>query len=256
MSKTDSSPERTVTTGLDADDFERARQETVRYHEEFYADASVGQAGTWLADPNSLLSDAFERLPTDRPVTAYDLGAGVGRHTLPMLSRLPEGSTVYAVDLLRSALDDVGAATSGGEAVTLRTVHADLADFEFPTAADLVMVFSAIEHLPDEQAIRALLERIRAAMTPGGVVAMGIVADRFEVTSDGTPRPALLESGLSASAARDMLAGVFDGSTVGYLRTNPSAVEEERDGEHYTLKSSLVTFLAQGPNGGDDFQTA
>jgi len=241
-----------MTTSTRPDDFERARQETVRYHEELYATTSVGQAGTWLANPHSLLSDAVQGVRRDRAVTAYDLGAGVGRHTLPLLSRLPAGSTVYAVDLLQSALDEVQAAAPDSTAVTLRTVQADLADFEFESSADLVIAFSAIEHLPGPGQVRALLERIRAATTPGGVVTMGIVADRFEVRGDGTPRSALLESGLSASTAQTMLTGVFGDFVVDYVRCSPTAVEEERDGESYTLTATLVTFLAHRPSSATD----
>ncbi|MFC6707043.1 class I SAM-dependent methyltransferase [Flexivirga alba] len=225
--------------------FARARHETVRYHEEFYASAAVGQPGTWMEEPDQLMVDALERLPQRGTVTAYDLGAGIGRHTLPMLSRLPAGSEVYAVDLLQSALDRISSATVPQDGTTLHTVQSDLADFTFQTAADLIIVFSAIEHLPDEGAIRVLLERIRAALNPGGVVAAGIIADRFEVREDGTPRAALLESGLSAATAADLLADVFGAFSVDYLRSNLAEVDEERDGERYTLRSTLVTFLAK-----------
>ena len=85
-------------------EFERARRETVRYHEELYSSAGLGQAGTWLARPHSLLLDALAHVPSGRPVIAYDLGAGIGRHTIPMMQQLPVGSEVYAVDLLASAL--------------------------------------------------------------------------------------------------------------------------------------------------------
>jgi hypothetical protein len=39
-------------------EFERARHETVRYHEELYSSAGLGDAGTWLAKPHRLLLDA------------------------------------------------------------------------------------------------------------------------------------------------------------------------------------------------------
>jgi methylase of polypeptide subunit release factors len=39
-----------------------------------------------------------------RPVHAYDLGAGVGRHALPIVDGLPTGSRVTAVDLIPGAL--------------------------------------------------------------------------------------------------------------------------------------------------------
>jgi len=38
------------------------------------------------------MADALEFVPSGRPVTAYDLGAGIGRHTIPLLRELPVGS--------------------------------------------------------------------------------------------------------------------------------------------------------------------
>lgn len=230
-----------------SEDFQRARRETIRYHEQLYASAEVGTPGTWLAEPHPLLAEALRRLQPVGPVTAYDLGAGVGRHTLPMLRVLPAGSQVYAVDLLQSALDRIDPAVSPDMPAELHTVRADLADFAFAAAADLVFAFSAVEHLPDVPAIRALLTRIRSATKPAGVVALGVVADRVEIRDDGSRRPALLESALTADAARQELTEAFAGFSVDRLRSDPAQVREERDGESYLLGSTLVTFLAARP---------
>lgn len=233
--------------GEQSGEFDEARAETVRYHEELYDSSALGEAGTWLARPDPLLFDALELLPLDRPLVAYDLGAGIGRHTLPLLRRLPSGSEVYAVDLLPSALEHLEAATPTEISTVLHTVRTDLNDFDFPRPADLVLAFSAVEHLPDPASVRALLERISAATRPGGVVALGIVADRFEITADGTRRPALVESHLSVTAAGGLLAAVFAGFEVIYRRLRPAEIGEERDGEHYTLSSTLVTWLGVRP---------
>ena len=79
-----------------------------------------------------------------------------------------------AVDLLPSALQSLRRSVTPGISAVLRTRHADLGDFVFETPADLVLAFSAVEHLPTLEAIRSLLERVRAAASPGGVVAIGI----------------------------------------------------------------------------------
>jgi tRNA G37 N-methylase Trm5 len=50
------------------------------------------------------MADALDLVPSGKPVVAYDLGAGIGRHTIPLLRELPDGSDVFAVDLLPSAL--------------------------------------------------------------------------------------------------------------------------------------------------------
>lgn len=228
-------------------DFERARRETIRYHEELYGTTGRGQPDGWLKKPHPLIFDALRLLSPRHPVTAYDLGAGIGRHTVPMMRLLPPGSHVHAVDLLASALSRLEATAPQVDSTVLHTRQADLEDFVFPTSADLCFAFSAIEHLRDEVAVRAVLRRIATATRAGGVVALGIVADRFEVHRDGCRRPALLESGLSVATTCRLLAEVFDDFVVDRLVTGPAAVDEHRDGVPYTLSSTLVTWLARRP---------
>ncbi len=231
----------------DPAEFERARRETVRYHEELYASATLGQAGTWLAEPHRLLADALELVSSGKPVVAYDLGAGIGRHTIPLLRELSAGSDVFAVDLLPSALRLLENAVPPGIRTHLHARAADLEGFEFEAPADLVLAFSAIEHLGDLTAVRSLLGRVRAATKPGGVVAIGIFADRVEVDDHGQRRPALLESAMSAAEAIGLLSGVFSDFDVAYQRSGPARVREQRGEDTYTLTSTLITWLATRP---------
>lgn len=228
-------------------EFERARRETVRYHEELYSSVALGQEGTWLAGPHRLLLDALARVPGERPVIGYDLGSGIGRHTIPMLQRFPAGSEVYAVDLLSSALESLRGSVPPGLRTILHTCRADLDDFAFPVPADLVLAFSAIEHLPSLAAIRNLLTRVRAAVNPGGVVAIGVVADRLEIDASGNRRPALLESAITSEGAGELLNSVFaDFYAVGQ-KAVPAGIREDREGEPYTLDSILLTWLGTAP---------
>ena len=224
--------------------FDQARRETVRYHEELYATARLGQAGTWLARPHRLLADTLALMQDDRAVVAYDLGAGVGRHTVPMLGRLPGGSIVFAVDLLESALTALWSEVPPEADVALRTRAADLDTFEFEDPADLVFAFSAIEHLPDLASIGRLLARVRAALRPGAWVALGIVADRAEVDRDGHTRPALLESAISSTEALELIGEAFAGFRVVHQQLRPTQVREQRGDDSYLLTSTLVTWIA------------
>lgn len=193
------------------------------------------------------MADALRLVSSGKPVTAYDLGAGIGRHTIPLLRELPAGSDVFAVDLLPSALHSLENAVPPGIRTHLQTRPADLDGFEFEAPADLIIAFSAIEHLRDLKAVRRLLDRVRAATKPGGVVAIGIVADRVEVGDHGRRRPALLESAMSAAEATGLLSGVFSDFDVTYQRLGPAQVREERGEDTYTLTSTLVTWLATRP---------
>lgn len=193
------------------------------------------------------MADALELVPSGKPVVAYDLGAGIGRHTIPLLRELPDGSDVFAVDLLPSALRSLETAVPPGIRTRLQTRLADLDGFEFEAPADLILAFSAIEHLRDVKAVRRLLDRVKAATRPGGVVAIGIVADRVEVDDHGRRRPALLESAMSTAEATGLLAAAFRDFDVTYQRLGPAQVREERGEDAYTLTATLVTWLATRP---------
>lgn len=90
-------------------------------------------------------------------------------------------------------------------------------------------------------------EELHAAVRPGGVVAIGIVADRIEIDSNGNRRPALLESEISTAAATELLSSSFGAFDVVYKKARPADVREERQGESYTLTSTLLTWLATRP---------
>src|SRR5512144_3049409 len=150
-------------------DFDASRRETIRYHEALYRRSDLETAGTWLSRPHHLVVDALALV--SEAVHAYDLGAGIGRHTLLMARELPAGSRVTAVDLLPSALDQLtenAARTGLGDRVDV--VAADLETYEFPARdAGLVLAFSAVEHVSSLPALTRLLARCRDATLPGGV---------------------------------------------------------------------------------------
>lgn len=230
------------------DKFARARAETIRYHETLYRSTSLGTRRSWLAHPHPLVMDSLALVT--RPVHAYDLGAGVGRHTLPIVASLPTGSTVTAVDLIPSALASlVENAAAAGLSNRIETVNADLESWAFPADdAGLIIAFSALEHVSSLDAFGAILRRCRAATIPGGVNVIGIVADREEVSSSGARRAALIELPLSGGQALSVLRRCFTGWQIHVDETSPVAVTEERNGAQHELRSTLIKFVAQAPH--------
>jgi tellurite methyltransferase len=131
----------------------------------------------------------------------YRLGAGVGRHTVVMGRRVPPGSIIAAVDVLPSALRRLRS-NMRPTGVRARTRCVDLVNFSFDGPAYLVVAFSAIEQLPGLSAIADLLGRIARELTPGGIAAVGVLADRSERAPGGERHPAPLESAITCEAAR------------------------------------------------------
>jgi len=86
--------------------FGTGRRETVRYHEELYCSTPLGTSGTWRARPHSLVLDAIDLGREVGPAIAYDLGAGVGRHTIPMAKGLPAGWSVERRNVRRTSVTE------------------------------------------------------------------------------------------------------------------------------------------------------
>jgi|APSaa5957512622_1039677.scaffolds.fasta_scaffold76506_2 tellurite methyltransferase len=55
------------------------RQETLRYHREFYRDVELFAPGSWLAGPARYILESI-RFTSGEDLRVLDLGAGVGRH--------------------------------------------------------------------------------------------------------------------------------------------------------------------------------
>lgn len=115
---------------------------------------------------------------SDSPVRIVDLGAGTGTGALALARRFP-AAEVVAVDRSPLMLDRLRAAAQlQGLGDRVRVVHADL-DAAWPAvgAADLVWASSFLHEVADPGAV---LENVRAALHPGGVLAV--------VEMDGLPR--------------------------------------------------------------------
>ena len=184
------------------------------------------------------------------PIPAFDLGAVVGRHTIPMAQNLAAGSRVIAVDVIPSAIAHLKAnCDAAGVSGMVTPVVGDLEKFAFDTsmAVGLIVGFSAVEHVSSITAVRGLLCRCAAATAPGGVIALGIFADRIEELADGTIRPALVELELESTTVPSRLNEVFSSWIVEYAHTGAEHVPEERDGIPYKLESTLIQVIGRRP---------
>jgi tellurite methyltransferase len=230
--------------------FAGGRAETLRYHEDLYASTPLGAANSWLLEPDQLVLKAIELSRGANPILAFDLGAGVGRHTIPMAQGLAAGSKVIAVDVIPSAIAHLKTnCAAAGVSDMVTPVVGDLEKFTFDTnmVAGLIVGFSAVEHVSSITAMRALLCRCAAATAPGGLVALGIFADRIEELVDGTIRPALVEFDLDSTTVHTMLDEVFSSWIIEYTHTGAEHVHEERDGIPYKLESTLIQFIGRKP---------
>lgn len=230
------------------DDFSSAegRLETVRYHEEFYAQHDLFVAGSWLHRPAPFVMRGLEHLsPTaDR---ALDLGAGVGRHTIPIAQRLGLGSLVVGVDLLPIAGRRLHEnATELGVRDRVQAIVADLEHLALrPASLDLLVSVSAMEHVSGPTAFVTVLRSCQRATRVGGLHCLIIGTDKVEEDAAGVIRPARVEYTLTSEDGERLLREVYaEWETLDYSRATFS-VDEDRDGESYALRTTNLRLLVR-----------
>jgi SAM-dependent methyltransferase len=122
-----------------------------------------------------------------------DLACGHGRHSVELARR---GITVTGVDLSQPSLE-LAAATAAEAGVEVRLERADMRRIRFEREFDAVInMFTAFGYFAQEADDRLVLERVAAALVPGGALLMEVgnpvsVFARFEARgwhelSDGT----------------------------------------------------------------------
>jgi SAM-dependent methyltransferase len=119
-------------------------------------DAAVARAETEI---EAILPD----LPSG--ITAVDLGAGFGMHTIPLARR---ACSVIAVDTSSLLLDELRRQAEG---LPVRAVEDDLLSFQryLDSKADLILCMGdTLTHLPDRQSIEMLFSRAAESLHPGG----------------------------------------------------------------------------------------
>ena len=99
-----------------------------------------------------------------------DLGAGPGRHSLPLAS---SGYTVTALDTSAHLLEQLKTAADG---MSIETVQADMREFVHENTFDLVLaMWTSFGYFEDEADHARVLDNIRASLKPGGRLVLDLV---------------------------------------------------------------------------------
>jgi trans-aconitate 2-methyltransferase len=146
--------------------------------------------------------DLMARIALAQPRGIYDLGCGPGNITLLLAERWP-GARVVGVDssaeMLAKARAEAPRATARMDAPAVAFEQADIARWSSPEPADLLFSNATLHWLDDHA---ALLPRLAAQLTPGGVLAVQMPDNRH------SPSHLLMEEAAAAGPWRARLAQI------------------------------------------------
>ncbi|WP_243316109.1 SAM-dependent methyltransferase [Geothrix paludis] len=186
---------------------------------------------TYGAEPNDFLREMAPRIP---PGPVLGLGEGQGRNAVHLATL---GHAVTAVDQ-----SEVGLARArelaARRGVTLSTVVADLADFDFgaaPWKGPWSGIISIFCHLPSALR-RDLYPRCAGALAPGGVFILeGYTPRQLEYDTGGPKEPDLLGT---LDELRSLLSGLE-------LEVGRELLRDIREGAHHQGLGAVVQVVAR-----------
>jgi tellurite methyltransferase len=121
--------------------------------------------------------DLLKILPKGAAV--LDVGCGAGRNALPLARA---GMAVTAIDSSHAACSMLRTAAAL-EALAIRVIEADLRLYDFHAPHDAAILHGVLHLLPRSDRV-AVLAKVQAATTPGGLNVVAVFTDRLPVPPD------------------------------------------------------------------------
>ncbi|MBT5875329.1 MAG: class I SAM-dependent methyltransferase [Candidatus Latescibacteria bacterium] len=223
------------------------REETLRYHQSFYAAHLLYEPGTWLHTPAPYIMQVVDHLPRNQACKVLDIGSGVGRHCIALAQQLPPNSSIVAVDILPLAIEKLMKnARKYGVAKSLTAVVADIEDFPIASnSIDLVISCSALEHVSSKDVLRSRLADLQSGTRDHGIHCFMINTDFREISAAGEELFGTIEFALSLGEASSLIEELYSSWDILDQSTKRWEVSEYRGDDRYNVVSTCLQILAR-----------
>lgn len=147
------------------------KEETSRYHSQFYRENELFSPGSWLehSDPY-LLETLIPELSNYESLRILDLGGGVGRNAIVLAKHL-RNSHVDSVDVLPIASEKLLLyAAKHDVADRISAITSDVSSFRIPSDHyDVILAISVLEYCSSAEELAAKVSEIQCGTRPGGL---------------------------------------------------------------------------------------
>ncbi|WP_413377489.1 class I SAM-dependent methyltransferase [Alkalihalobacillus sp. 1P02AB] len=228
---------------------EYIRAEEKRYHDTFYKEANLYEAGTWLAKPVQSVLQLLPYFEQRASVKMLDLGCGVGRNSIAMAKAIQKKhGKVVCVDLLRTAIEKLKENSLQYQVEdVLEFYEQDIAMFPIPKESfDLVVAVSALEHVESEYVLDSILASIEKGVKEDGYVCLVI---NTEMTEEAhffeQVLPPLLEVNLTTKAMIQKLDSIFSDWKKEKVLTKKLEYPIMRGEAKVLMKTTAITYVVK-----------
>ncbi len=158
-----------------------ARQETIRYHEEYYGAHKLFEKGSWLENHDAEIATIISGLQDVPNPRILDIGCGVGRNALPLATSLRDaGVEVVCLDVLESAIEMLKQNAMEHRVVeNIKAQPFDMDDLVIEeNSFDVILAISVLEHSKSLGRISDILQQIVQGTRDGGFNRMTFSTNR------------------------------------------------------------------------------
>lgn len=231
------------------DKIARIRAEEKAYHDYFYDNFKLFEPGSWLQKPVRTVMEALNQFKDREYVNVLDLGAGVGRNSIPIAESFRgRDGQVVCVDLLDSAINKLREyAERFGVQTYIKPVLSDIEHYAIePEHYDMILAVSALEHLRSEEELEQKLNEMVLGTKINGVNCIIISSNIREVVMDTNQQfDPMFEVNLSTETMLRLLDTCYNGWEIQRRSVNQQKYEIIRSGQAVKLTGDIVTYVAK-----------
>lgn len=236
---------------------QKARQETIAYHEDYYTRHALFDSDSWLARPDQDMMDLAAKnrlywrlLSNQVPLQILDLGAGVGRNAVPLAQYLQANeikAQIDCFDVLDTSIDllEQNSTRYGVDKyINTRVVDNDYVELE-PESYDLILAISVIEHCLGLDKVKRLLNQLAKGVRKNGYCQIEITTDRSLIDLNTKEcLPTSVETPMSEVQVQSLLTEAFRDLKIIKMSSFEYHEDLIKDGREVHWSSRQTAFLA------------
>ncbi|WP_339320048.1 class I SAM-dependent methyltransferase [Paenibacillus sp. FSL R10-2734] len=225
------------------------RTEEKKYHDMCYDSYNLFEPGSWLHRPVKTVIDLLEEYRDQEYLSVLDLGAGIGRNSIPIAESMKNrNGKVVCVDLLESAIEKLeGYSRKFGVEPFIVTRLSDIEHFIIDQGEyEIILAVSALEHVSSEKALEKKLSEMISGTKTNGTNCIIIGSNIQEVNlENGQELDPMFEVNISRERMMELLDHQYTGWEVKQRFVKQLEFEIDRKGQPVKLTTDCITFVAK-----------
>jgi len=227
----------------------QAVKETKRYHTTLYRNVKLFKKGSWLDKPDTVVMNLARKLGRVNNLLVLDLGAGVGRHAIPIAKIIGKNNgKVICVDYLKVAEEKLIENSIKYHVEEYVDSHfCDVSRFHIKKDNyNLIIAHSVLEHLNAKKLLASVIKNMILGTKKGGYnyIIFTTQLEEYEVKTKKKIAPQI-EINLGTREASRLITKLYRNWRVISLRTVPYREILKRNKQDILWKCKYISLIAK-----------